>query len=138
MVKQTPELTEKYGPLNQDDISSYESFTTSSGIRPIDYVWGNPQENIEKSALLKKYAAADPSLGKKLAEYTGKIWSQTPAHMGTGKDMYGMAQDRYISEMQALKRADDSPDVRQTGLRSTYQKKRNPMVYPLYPGDMRE
>jgi hypothetical protein len=122
MVKDSPEIEEKYGPRDPDDISSYESFTTSSGIRPIDYVWGSSKENIEKSALLKKYAAMDPSIGKKIAEYTGKIRGETPAYMGTGKYMYGLAQDKYLWEMQAL----EGPG----GVRSAHQQvKKNPMLY---------
>ena len=127
MRQQNPELTEKYGPLNPDDISSYESRSGSPGIRPIDYVWSSPEENAEKSALLKKYAQDDPGLGQTIAKYTGQLWSSYPAHMGPGKDLYGMAQDQYLKER-----------AMQRGVRQTHQKTRNPMVYPSYPGDRRE
>jgi len=118
MRQQSPELTQKYGPLNPGDISSYESRSSSPGVRPIDYVWGTPEENAEKSALLKRYAQDDPSLGQTIAKYTGQLWKSYPAHMGPGKDLYGMAQDQYLGERQ-----------RSMGVRQAHQKKRNPMIY---------
>ncbi len=126
--QQSPELTQKYGQLNPEDISSYEGRSVNTGIRPIDYVWGSPEENIEKSALLKKYAAEDPSLGQTIAKYTNQIMGEMTNHRAlysmNRKDLYGLAQDKYLSEMK--------------GVRQAHQKKHNPMVYPSYPGDTRE
>jgi len=126
MRQQDPELTEKYGPLHPEDISSYEGRSVKTGIRPIDYVWGSPEENRKKSALLKKYAETDPSLGQTIGQYTGQLWKSYAPHMGPGKDLYGMAQDKYLAEMEVWEGIAGGEGI---GLRSAHQSARNPMSY---------
>lgn len=70
-----------------------------TGFKPSDYVYGSTSENIEKSALLREYAQIDPSMGKKIAEYTNQLSGGYLPHMGPGKDLYALGQDAYLMEM---------------------------------------
>jgi hypothetical protein len=90
------------------------TFTTpiKTRYKPYEYVYGTPEENIEKTARLKALAQMDPGMGAQIAEYTNQMIGSAGFVAGGGpnKDLYALGQDEYLR--------------RYGGLRSTYQKAR--------------
>ncbi len=84
------------------------------GYKPYQYIYGSPEENIEKTALLRSYAEMDPAMGQRIKELTNEyvVRAMTTPSWQPDKDLYALGQDAYIMEMGRM------------GVRSAHQKAR--------------
>jgi len=84
-------------------------------MKPYQYVYGTPDENIEKTAKLKAYAALDPGIGLRIKALTNQLVARaanTPSWQPE-KDLYALGQDAYLIEMGRM------------GVRGAHQKARS-------------
>ena len=71
------------------------------GYKPYQYIYGSPEENIEKTEILNTYAKMDPGMGQRIKELTNEYVARavnSPAWIPE-KDLYALGQDAYILEM---------------------------------------
>ncbi len=71
------------------------------GYKPYQYIYGAPDENLEKTARLRDYAEIDPAMGKRIKELTNEYVSRavdSPSWQPE-KDLYALGQDAYLMEM---------------------------------------
>lgn len=84
------------------------------GYKPYQYIYGAPQENIEKTAQLKSLVDIDPAMGERIKQFTNELVARvvnTPSWQPE-KDLYALGQDAYLMEMGRM------------GLRGAHQKAR--------------
>jgi hypothetical protein len=71
------------------------------GYKPFQYVYGSPEENIEKTAQLKAMAEMDPAMGERIKEFTNQYVTRAvnSSAWQPSKDLYALGQDAYLLEM---------------------------------------
>ena len=96
---------------------SGDSYTKSirTKYKPYQYLYGTPDENLKKTAMLRSYAEKDPGMGKRIAALTNEYVARaanSPAWQPE-KDLYALGQDAYLIEMGRM------------GVRGAHQKARS-------------
>ena len=97
MAKENP------APSRMNYDPSGDSYTTPkrTKYKPYQYIYGSPDENLEKTARLRAYAESDPAMGKRIADLTNEYVVRavnSPAWQPE-KDLYALGQDAYLLEM---------------------------------------
>ncbi len=89
--------------MNLNPDGDIQTMPVRTGYHPADYVYGTPEENIEKTRRLRVLAKLDPSMGKRIAAYTNQYVARaanSSAWRGNnGKDLYALGQDAYLRDM---------------------------------------
>jgi hypothetical protein len=98
-------MYEDYVKNSDGSISPSGRYTNpvNTGYRSSDYVYGSPEENITKTAMLRKLAKLDPGQARRIQSLTnqvvGRYSSGYVAGLGPRKDMYALGQDAYLKMM---------------------------------------
>ncbi len=97
MAKEYP----KPSRMNYDPRGGSYTQPVKTRYKPYQYIYGAPEENIEKTKLLKEYAGLDPSIGERIAAFANEYVvraASTPSWQ-PNKDLYALGQDAYLMEM---------------------------------------
>jgi hypothetical protein len=87
--------------MNYDPTGGSSTTPIRTRYKPYQYIYGAPEENIEKTARLKAYADSDPAMGERIAALTNEYVARaanSPAWQPE-KDLYALGQDAYLMEM---------------------------------------
>ena len=87
--------------MNYDPTGGAYTTPVRSKYKPYQYIYGSPNENMEKTARLKAYAKKDPAMEKRIAELTNEHVARAANSPSwrPGKDLYALGQDAYLIEM---------------------------------------